>query len=328
VDVPNGKYSNLTMTNFYIFLLLIVIFSMCFIVTFVSISKIYPSILDKRIQSLSAKPITVGALHDINNPFSNATKRWVRPFSSESMDEKKWLSSLLRTRFKNAGLHGISTVYYYLAAKTLLFFSLPLIAVFLGLILNLTGNWLLIAALLFICAATGYYLPNLVLSRIIKQRQQELFLTFPDALDLLRVCVEAGLGLDAAIERVGREMKIESKALAQEFTLLGLELRVGSTRIDALKNLAIRVGLDDITSLVSMLVQADKFGTSMADTLKIYANSLRDKRQNITEESAAKLPVKILLPLIFCVFPALLTVLMGPAAINIYQVLGSRIIVN
>jgi tight adherence protein C len=167
----------------------------------------------------------------------------------------------------------------------------------------------------------GYYLPNAVLSHLVKKRQSELFKAFPDALDLLRLCVEAGLGLDAAVERVGREIQIESEALAQEFSLLGLELRAGAIRADAMRNLALRIGLQDITALVSMLIQADRFGTSVAESLKVHSESLRIKRRLIAEETAAQLPVKILLPLIFCVFPALLTVLLGPAIINVSQVL-------
>jgi tight adherence protein C len=176
-------------------------------------------------------------------------------------------------------------------------------------------------AMLLVSAAFGYYLPNVVLSRLVMRRQAELFRAFPDALDLLRVCVEAGLGLDAAVERVGREIQIESEALAQEFSLLGLELRAGAARADALRNLALRIGLDDIDALVSMLIQADRFGTSVAESLRVHSESLRTKRRLVAEEAAAKLPVKILMPLIFCVFPALLTVLLGPAIINVSQIL-------
>ncbi len=170
----------------------------------------------------------------------------------------------------------------------------------------------------------GYFLPNGILDRMVAKRQHELFMAFPDALDLLRVCVEAGLGLDAAIKRVGQEIQLESHALAQEFSLLGLELRAGASRNNALRNLALRIGLEDINSLVSMLIQADRFGTSMADSLRVHSESLRSKRRIKAEEAAAKLPVKILLPLIFCVFPSLLTVLMGPAVINILQLLMPR----
>jgi tight adherence protein C len=137
----------------------------------------------------------------------------------------------------------------------------------------------------------------------------------------MRVCVEAGLGLDAAIERVGREMALESSALAEEFHLVTLELRAGASRADALRNLAVRVGLEDIDAMVSMLVQADRFGTSIAESLRVHSDALRTKRRLLAEEKAAKLPVTLLFPLIFCIFPALLTVLLGPAVITVVRVL-------
>jgi len=133
------------------------------------------------------------------------------------------------------------------------------------------------------------------------------------------------LGLDSAVERVGREIQIESEALAQEFYLLGLELRAGATRANALRNLALRIGLTDIDALVAMLIQADRFGTSVAESLKVQSESLRNKRRLRAEEAAAKLPVKILMPLIFCVFPALLMVLLGPAIINVSEVFMSQL---
>ena len=199
--------------------------------------------------------------------------------------------------------------------------TLPALVLLARMVLTWDMNIGWLSTLLLIASALGYYLPNAVLSHLVKKRQSELFKAFPDALDLLRLCVEAGLGLDAAVERVGREIQIESEALAQEFSLLGLELRAGAIRADAMRNLALRIGLQDITALVSMLIQADRFGTSVAESLKVHSESLRIKRRLIAEETAAQLPVKILLPLIFCVFPALLTVLLGPAIINVSQVL-------
>ena len=139
----------------------------------------------------------------------------------------------------------------------------------------------------------------------------------PDALDLLRLCVQAGLGLDAAIERVGREMRHARPILSEEFALTGLALRAGSSRAEALRNLSQRVGLKDIDALVAMLIQADRFGTSVSESLAVYAESLRIQRRLRAEEAAAKLPVKLLIPLIFCVFPSLLTVLLGPVVVTL-----------
>jgi tight adherence protein C len=240
--------------------------------------------------------------------------------AAAAMNSEQWLTSPLRIRFSNAGLNGSIVVVYYFAAKTILTFALPLLIFILSNMFLGQQTWTLVVTAMLISCVLGYFLPNGVLDRLVAIRQRELFLSFPDALDLLRVCVEAGLGLDAAVERVGREIQIESQALAQEFSLLGLELRAGAGRSDALRNMALRIGLEDIDGLVSMLIQADRFGTSMADSLRVHSESLRTKRRLVAEDAAAKLPVKILLPLIFCVFPSLLTVLMGPAAINILQI--------
>ena len=135
----------------------------------------------------------------------------------------------------------------------------------------------------------------------------------------MRLCVQAGLGLDAAIERVGREMRLSYPQLSDEFALTGLELRAGSSRAEALRHLSQRMGLPDIEGLVAMLIQADRFGTSIAESLEVHSDALRTKRRLIAEEAAAKLPIKLLIPLIFCVFPALMTVLLGPVVISITQ---------
>jgi tight adherence protein C len=148
-----------------------------------------------------------------------------------------------------------------------------------------------------------------------------LFDSFPDALDLMTVCVEAGLGLDSAMARVGAEMRLRSKPLADELHWLSLELRAGRTREQALRNLALRTGVEEIEALASMLIQADRFGTSIAASLRVHSDSLRTARRLRAEEAAAKIALKLLFPLIFCIFPSLLLVLMGPAFIEIYRVL-------
>lgn len=168
-------------------------------------------------------------------------------------------------------------------------------------------------------AALGYMLPNAVLRWRIGQRQQQLFRAFPDALDMLRVCVQAGLGLDAAIERVGREMQLSSPILSEEWRLTGLELRAGASRSMALLHMAERVGLTEIDAMVTMLNQADRFGTRMSEALQVHADGLRTQRRLRAEEAAAQLPVKLLIPLIFCIFPTLLTVMLGPVGLSLYE---------
>ncbi len=170
-------------------------------------------------------------------------------------------------------------------------------------------------------AALGYMLPAIVLARWAKARQHRIRLSLPDALDLLVVSVEAGLGLDQAIQRVGVELGAAHPELSDELRLIGLELRAGKARSEALHNLGARTGVDDLVSLVAMLVQTDKFGTSVAQSLRIHSATLRTKRRQRAEEAAAKTGVKMVFPLVFCIFPALYVVTLGPAVIKFIQVL-------
>jgi tight adherence protein C len=159
------------------------------------------------------------------------------------------------------------------------------------------------------------------LARMAKKRQHRIRLSLADALDLLVVSVEAGLGLDQALQRVGEELAFAHKDLSDELRLLNLELRAGKARPDALRNLADRTGVDDLSSLTAMLIQTDKFGTSVAQSLRVYSDTLRTKRRQRAEEAAAKTGVKMVFPLVFCIFPAIWVVTIGPAAIKFVQVL-------
>jgi tight adherence protein C len=170
-------------------------------------------------------------------------------------------------------------------------------------------------------AALGYVLPGMVLARLAKRRQHRIRLQLPDALDLLVVSVEAGLGLDQALQRVGDEIAFAHPDLSEELRLINLELRAGTAREDALKNLADRTEVDDLASLVAMLIQTDKFGTSVAQALRVHSDTLRTKRRQRAEEAAAKTGVKMVFPLVCCIFPAIWVVTIGPAAIKIIQVL-------
>jgi len=171
----------------------------------------------------------------------------------------------------------------------------------------------------------GYLLPTMGLKRMVKRRQHRIRLGLADALDLMVVSVEAGLGLDQAILRVSDELAHAHPELAEELRLINLELRAGKGRADALHNLAERTGVDDISSLVAMLVQTDKFGTSVAQSLRVHAETLRTKRRQRAEEAAAKTGVKMVFPLVFCIFPAIWVVTIGPAAIKFIQVLGPMV---
>lgn len=170
-------------------------------------------------------------------------------------------------------------------------------------------------------AALGYLVPAMALARLAAARQRRIQLALADALDLLVVSVEAGLGLDQALQRVGDELAATHVDLADELRLVNLELRAGKARPEALRNLAERTGVDDLSSLVAVLVQTDKFGTSVAQSLRVHSDTLRTKRRQRAEETAAKTGVKMVFPLVFCIFPAIWVVTIGPAAIRFVQVL-------
>lgn len=167
----------------------------------------------------------------------------------------------------------------------------------------------------------GYVLPGMVLARLAKRRAHRIRLALADALDLLVVSVEAGLGLDQAMSRVGSELAFAYPELSDELRLINFELRAGKPRAEALRNLADRTGVDDLSSLVTMLIQTDKFGTSVAQSLRVYSETLRTKRRQRAEEAAAKTGVKMVFPLVFCIFPAIWIVTIGPAAIKFMTVL-------
>jgi tight adherence protein C len=167
----------------------------------------------------------------------------------------------------------------------------------------------------------GYVLPGMALARRAKARAHKIRLALADMLDLLVVSVEAGLGLDQAISRVGAELAFAYPELSDELRLINLELRAGKARSEALRNLADRTGVDDLSSLVTMLIQTDKFGTSVAQSLRVYSETLRTKRRQRAEEAAAKTGVKMVFPLVFCIFPAIWVVTIGPAAIRFVTVL-------
>jgi tight adherence protein C len=167
----------------------------------------------------------------------------------------------------------------------------------------------------------GYILPGMLLARMAKRRAHRIRLALADMLDLLVVSVEAGLGLDQALQRVGAELQFAYPELSDELRLINLELRAGKPRSEALRNLADRTGVDDLSALVTMLIQTDKFGTSVAQSLRVYSETLRTKRRQRAEEAAAKTGVKMVFPLVLCIFPSIWVVTIGPAAISFITVL-------
>ena len=307
------------MTTLQIFYLAVV-FVAVFVVAMVIISQLGPRPIQQRLEQLSETGYA---------PTPEAsTPGWIQhivklsgPLAKLSLPAEGWEKSTLRIRFMNAGYRTSSAPLLFFAAKTILTIALPGLLVLYGVISSskIDQNAFLLLIVLF--AAIGYFLPNALLARQITYRKREIFENFPDAIDLMTVCVEAGLGLDAAIGRVGEEMRLTSPILADELHLVNLELRAGGTRAQALRNLALRTGVEEVDTLAAMLIQADRFGTSVADSLRVHSDSLRTKRRLRAEEAAAKIPIKLLFPLIFCIFPSMLLVLLGPAFISIYRVL-------
>jgi tight adherence protein C len=221
----------------------------------------------------------------------------------------------------NAGWRNPAAATLYFASKSLLALLFPG-AVALAFTLagkTIPGEHLLM--ILLATAAFGYYIPNVILHRIAMRRQRDIFENIPDALDLLTVCVEAGLSLERAMIKVAGEIHIKSVTLAQELQLVLMEMRAGFTKEKALRNFALRSGVEDVDTLVAMLIQSERFGTSMGDSLRVHSDNLRTKRRMVAEESAAKIGLKLLFPLIFFIFPTLLIVLLGPAGIQIARTL-------
>lgn len=180
-----------------------------------------------------------------------------------------------------------------------------------------SGIYLENAFYMVFAIVVGFMAPDMWLSGRVRARQMRIRLGLPDALDLLVVCVEAGLGLDQAFSRVSDELRIAHRELSDELRLVNLEMRVGKSRIDAMRELADRTGVDDIKALVAMLIQTERFGTSISRSLRVHSDDLRTKRRQRAEEMAAKTPVKMVPVLVFFIFPALFVVILGPAFINV-----------
>jgi tight adherence protein C len=251
----------------------------------------------------------------------NHLLRIVGSLGKRIMPKSEGELSHLRKTFLKAGYRRENTPVIFFGIKAFLAILLPVIFFFIktSFMKTMTSlNFMLFAVML---ALIGFYLPDLWLRLRIARRKEEITKGFPDALDLMVVCVEAGTGLDAAINRVGEEMRLSNKVLSEEFRLLSLELRAGKPRGEALRNLALRTDIEDVNSLMTLLIQTEKFGTSIAQALRVYSDSMRTKRQQKAEELAAKLPVKLVFPLVLFIFPSLFVVIVGPAVIRIVRML-------
>lgn len=280
----------------------------------------FPDRFRQRLASVQSES-ALSAADQSSNPWVERIVQAANPFMKLSLPSEGWDNSPLKIRFINAGWRNQSSIAVFFAAKTVLALFFPLMLMLLGGENLFSSGASVIMLLVVIVAAIGYYLPNVYLNFVISRRQREIFENFPDALDLLTICIEAGLALDQAITKVSAEIHINSATLAQELQLVLMEMRSGFSKEQALRHLALRTGVEEIEMLTAMLIQSDRFGTSMADSLRVHSDNLRTKRRQKAEETATKIALKLLFPLIFFIFPTLLLVLLGPSMMQIFRVL-------
>jgi tight adherence protein C len=245
-----------------------------------------------------------------------------KALSGPLMPQTEMEQSRLRLRLANAGFRSDSAVAVYLGLRVAVLVGFLL----LGLAIFLPRYGLTLTTLkpLVLFAGVGFYLPSLVLWFLRKRRQDAIFLALPDALDLLVVCVESGLGLDAAMRKVCDEMKDHAKDIAEEFSLANFQLQMGRPRREVLHDLGVRTGVDDVRSLAAILIQADRFGSSIAHALRVQSDSMRTRRKQLAEEKAAKTAVQLIFPLVLFIFPGIFVVLVGPAAISIMKTMMNK----
>ena len=259
----------------------------------------------------SEKPKKTGFFIEIASLFGNVSKP---KQEKEISSMKKSLASL--------GYRNTRATTIFFGIKFMLTVLLPTGVLFLRLffskLLGIKTTFFIL--ILMLLAMGGFYLPNLWLRAKIKKRKEMMLEGLPDTLDLLVVCTEAGMGLDAAIDRAAEEMNTDNKVVSEEFRWYNAELQIGKSLQGALKSLALRADLEEVSNLVTLLIQTDKFGTSVAGALRIHSDYMRVQRAQRAEEAAAKMPIKLLIPLIFCIFPALFVVILGPVITQLFQI--------
>ncbi|MEE9139683.1 MAG: type II secretion system F family protein [Alphaproteobacteria bacterium] len=273
--------------------------------------------VQRRLEGKTAQ-VAAGPAADVSIRYSEETPldKIAKPFEKHFLPSSEDLRHRIRRRMVQAGYLRPVAVRVYFTSRLILGLGLPFVYTVLAPLFtkNLTVEEVLLFALLF--AMLGLFLPWLWIAQRIRLRQRAVREAFPDALDMMLVCVEAGLGLDAALNRVGNEIGRAYPVLAEQLRLVGLELRAGKSREDALRNFADRVGTQEVQSLVALLIQSEALGTSIAQALRVHADDMRNKRILLAEEKAHKLPVKLSVPLVLFVLPALIIVVLSPAIIR------------
>jgi tight adherence protein C len=270
------------------------------------------SVIDRLQELIHPHSVNAAAAIGMNEPGLNRIQSIVKPFQNllpRSPDEV----SLIQGRLIRAGYRDAMALNIFYASRVL-------VPILLAVFATVTGIYTASPFIVFAgCAGVGFMLPEFWLGSRITARQSRILMGIPEALDLMVICTEAGLGLDQAMARVAKELAISQPDIRDELVLVGLEMKAGRPRADALKNLGERVDLDSIRMLATTLIQADTFGTSIAKTLRIYSDTLRTKRGQEAEEAAAKTTVKMVFPLVLFIFPALFLVVLGPAGIKILE---------
>ncbi len=245
----------------------------------------------------------------------------VKPLEKHFVDQKDGAQSSLRIRMMQAGFTGPNVVRNYFLIRTVLAIGLPIGFLFLAPVIGIALPVKKLMLLTVGLGLAGLYLPGIWVSSRVDKRQRAISEAFPDALDMMVVCVEAGLGLDAAFTRVGTQIAPAHPLLAAELGMVALELRAGKTRADALRNFSKRIALREVTSFVTLLLQSDALGTSVGQTLRIHAEEMRAHRMLRAEEMAHKLPVKLTIPLVSCILPAMFAAVLLPGMLRIVRVI-------
>ena len=256
---------------------------------------------------------------DMGSDLLGTLVKVVDPIGKLSLPAEGWEKSPLHLKFMNAGWRGADAPKIFFGIKTILTLAFTVLAYYLmdkSIQADKPSNTLLI---LLISAALGYYLPNFVLSKKINQRKENIIHSLPDATDLLVVCMEAGLSFDQSLSKVATEIKIKSNVLSDELELVLLQVRSGFTREHALRNLALRTGIDELDTLANMINQSEKFGTSIGDALRVHSDTARSVRMSKAQELAAKIALKLLFPLVFCLLPVFFIVMMTPSLMQLKE---------
>jgi len=257
-------------------------------------------------------------LHLFQKESAGLVAKVANPLHKFADPKKEERRTKIRQRLLQAGFRSRQAYRNYLASKVFCTILLPSLYFLGSAFYSISSKDLNICLILM---AVGFFIPNIILLQMVQKRQQRITKAFPDSLDLMVVCVEAGLGLDMIFKRVGDEIKTLCSDLSDEYQLTILEVQAGVPRDKSLTNMATRTGVPEVGNLVTILIQTNKLGTSLAKTLRVHADAMRTKRRQLAEERAAKTPVKLLFPLIVFILPSLFVVLVGPAAISIINIL-------